>query len=516
MQNQTQDSNQNPNLEQNQIEKQSFGKKPFLSGVTKILLAVLLFTVLIVIVISSWYFINVQHKNVTNNQVTKPINQEIENCAKIGESIGTCVGCIEKCCQGLKAMADVKYNKYNGECANLPAPRKGGICSNCGNGICDNKNNEDECNCPEDCGEIKIPDQAIYKSKKLGIMFKYPAWWKDLPKDTIIEKNNTIKSTVEGGTMIVFEKSKNETIEDAIKRIIGREGSNLSDCKILVSKQDVQKENSDIIVSILLQKDYEPSDNEIIAKISNVDSLKDLDVICKTTPECTWAKQILTEEKTKTKCSQYAKCFGYKCISSFIYQPDNSREKFIYLQSMAATPHFWEWNSIEILKDESGTSNLLSSTSVTNNWQTYQNEKLEFKIQYPKYYFEDKYDLENMTDLDYKRIHFFRDMSDDTLNDFKKHYITSLCEDGTHSGTINIKSYSENELKNWYKIDSFDNLKLKKYGNFKVYILEIGDVELYYIIPHDNIDNLYFTFNIPAFLQNDFENKWLNTFKFTN
>ena len=61
---------------------------------------------------------------------------------KIGESIGTCVGCIEKCCQGLKAMADVKYNKYNGECANLPAPRKGGICSNCGNGICDNKNNK--------------------------------------------------------------------------------------------------------------------------------------------------------------------------------------------------------------------------------------------------------------------------------------------------------------------------------------------------------------------------------------
>ena len=50
-----------------------------------------------------------------------------------------------------------------------------------------------------------------------------------------------------------------------------------------------------------------------MAKIGNIDSLEDLDVICKTTPECEWAKQILIEEKTKTKCSQYAKCFGYKC-----------------------------------------------------------------------------------------------------------------------------------------------------------------------------------------------------------
>ena len=152
----------------------------------------------------------------------------------------------------------------------------------------------------------------------------------------------------------------------------------------------------------------------------------------------------------------------------------------------------------------------------TSNWQTYRNEEFNFEMKHPEYYFENRYDLENMTDLDYKRIHFFRDMNNSELDDFKEHYITSFYEEGTHSGTIDIKSYNENELKAWYAIDSFNNLKFKEYSNFKVYILEIREVGFYYIIPHNNIDNSYFVFSIPAFLQNDFENNWLSTFKFTN
>ena len=152
----------------------------------------------------------------------------------------------------------------------------------------------------------------------------------------------------------------------------------------------------------------------------------------------------------------------------------------------------------------------------TSDWQTYRNEEFGFEMKYPKYYFENKYDLENMTDLDYERIHFFRDMNNNELNDFKEHYITSLHEGGTHSGTIDIKSYNENELKNWYAIDSFNDLKFKEYNNFKVYILEIREVGFYYIISYNNAGNLYFVFNIPTSLQNNFENNWLNTFKFTN
>lgn len=69
-------------------------------------------------------------------------------CAKEGESIGSCKGCVPKCCGSLKGMAPLKYD---GECIKLPAPGIGATCSKCGNGVCDAKNDEDECNCPKDC-----------------------------------------------------------------------------------------------------------------------------------------------------------------------------------------------------------------------------------------------------------------------------------------------------------------------------------------------------------------------------
>jgi hypothetical protein len=70
------------------------------------------------------------------------------SCAKEGEEIGTCVGCMTQCCDGLKGMADLKNNN---ECIRFAAPGSTAMCSKCGNSTCDTQNNEDECNCPEDC-----------------------------------------------------------------------------------------------------------------------------------------------------------------------------------------------------------------------------------------------------------------------------------------------------------------------------------------------------------------------------
>ena len=428
-------------------------KKESLSVMTvKTLLAVVIFTGIGTIIIGGGYIIGEYSKNRANNKITEPVDQEIENCAKEGESVGSCVGC-KKCCQGLQPM---DYLKYNSECVDSPTPG-GGVCSNCGNGICEKENNEDECNCSEDCGEIKIPDWAIYKNEKLGITFKHQNWWvesrteKDF-KNIIIEQNNTIKSITTPGSLItVFEKSKNETIEEAIEKIIKKEGVDLGDCKILVTEQYKQGDN--IIASILLKENYEPSDDEIMAKIGNVDSVEDLNVICKTTPECEWAKQILIEEKTKTKCSQYAKCFGYKCGSNFIYQSNNSEEKFIYIQLMASTPSFWEWNSIEILKDQINTS----------NWQTYRNEEFGFEFKYPEDWIK-----KNIEDV-YFAIQFRKDISFDHPRRFteinininknsKNLSLEEIISDFENSGriyeqkeyiAINDKKVFKAEIANW-------------------------------------------------------------------
>lgn len=70
------------------------------------------------------------------------------SCAKAGEVIGTCVGCVSKCCEGLRGMSRLKYD---GKCIAFPAPGLGATCSKCGDGICNKQTAEDECNCPVDC-----------------------------------------------------------------------------------------------------------------------------------------------------------------------------------------------------------------------------------------------------------------------------------------------------------------------------------------------------------------------------
>lgn len=89
------------------------------------------------------------------NQNFEPV-QSIEvndDCGKEGDSlcvgsVANEVGCYRKCCSGLKPMLSLKYS---GACVSTPAPGMPASCSNCGNGICEKNNGEDECSCSEDC-----------------------------------------------------------------------------------------------------------------------------------------------------------------------------------------------------------------------------------------------------------------------------------------------------------------------------------------------------------------------------
>ena len=53
-----------------------------------------------------------------------------------------------KCCEGLVEISEAEYPRlYDKECN--PAEGTGVLCSNCGNGICENW--ESKCSCSEDC-----------------------------------------------------------------------------------------------------------------------------------------------------------------------------------------------------------------------------------------------------------------------------------------------------------------------------------------------------------------------------
>ena len=155
----------------------------------------------------------------------------------------------------------------------------------------------------------------------------------------------------------------------------------------------------------------------------------------------------------------------------------------------------------------------------TSNWQTYRNEEFGFEVKYPEYYSRPISDFKTMTEEDYDSIHFFRDMSEEELNDFKKHYATTFEEGSTYSGTVLVKSYNnEEELKRWYKIESFKNLEFKKFENVDYYIAnkltQQSIIGYNYIISHREIDSLFLVFEIPEFLKSKFEKDFLSSFKF--
>jgi len=110
-----------------------------------------------------------------------------EKCAKEGESIGTCVGCITQCCEGLKGM---NLQAFDDECAKIPPPPgSGSTCSNCGNGICDTQNDENKCTCPEDCKD-EFVDWKTYRNEEYDYEISYPSKWNlmgnEVNKDSIL------------------------------------------------------------------------------------------------------------------------------------------------------------------------------------------------------------------------------------------------------------------------------------------------------------------------------------------
>ena len=168
---------------------------------------------------------------------------------------------------------------------------------------------EDKCDFVDGC--------EIFESEKFGIRFKYRKGHKYGPS-IIEERNNEIISLLpshesyledceenelckiinnkpyspDAGSIMIFSKLEDETIEEAIQNIIEQEGKNPDDCKI-VEIETVSKE----------LKTLKIDSAELIVEVG------------------------LQQEKLNNLCSMYAKGEGLFTLRIFLYDENKSKTK---------------------------------------------------------------------------------------------------------------------------------------------------------------------------------------------
>jgi hypothetical protein len=121
----------------NQIEEKFQDVEPVRSFKKIWIIGGFIFGIIFLVFVASYYYL-----------APERITTATKSCAQEGEIIGSCAGCVTQCCGKLKGMFNLIYGD---KCTNITPVGGGGICSDCGNGVCEKENKEDYCNCPKDC-----------------------------------------------------------------------------------------------------------------------------------------------------------------------------------------------------------------------------------------------------------------------------------------------------------------------------------------------------------------------------
>lgn len=98
-------------------------------------------------------------------------------CSKLGENTRY----EQACCDNLVEI--IEKRGFQSDCKKTPlreGPGYHNICSNCGDGICDNRY-ESKCNCPTDCLNSNLEEKNqinINSKKRINIFFRFLEWIK--------------------------------------------------------------------------------------------------------------------------------------------------------------------------------------------------------------------------------------------------------------------------------------------------------------------------------------------------
>jgi hypothetical protein len=196
--------------------------------------------------------------------------------------------------------------------------------------------------------ETKPTDPSIFINERLGIKFTYSAEeWKG---QLATQDNQIFYLSPENGIteyIALFTKNENETIEEAILRIVKEKGYDSTKCRVV--DRGAYWGN--------------PSYEEYILDLANpniVYTEEELEKIEEANVTATqeggpfngeWKKKEIYNQRLVQACSEYAEPLGLgtcKTIGSkFIY---NNQNKIVFLPGLNCSPSFYQEDSIELFE----------------------------------------------------------------------------------------------------------------------------------------------------------------------
>ncbi len=463
-------------------------KKESLSVMTaKTLLAVLLFAGIGTIIIGGGYIVGEYQKDKSNktlltlckNNFDCPLQMKCENficvdvgCIKEGGSFPPPISpkytnhMATECCKGLKAITfPGGYDENcNRKLLYVGAPTE--MCSNCGNGICE-ENLETKCNCPEDCEEKdEIANWKTYRNELIGIEFKYPYDWSTLYPD---DRGDIMK---DGKSYTSFSLHLRD-----------------------LSHLDHTFLNYD---NMLINEQYEKikcqSDDMLIVECENRVSNNNV-------------KYVWKIEKTKGGHHYEALVATGKYVLIFNFQEkENYNKRASEYQKLLST--------LKIIED---------GKTDTSDWQTYQNEEFGFEIDYKS--FNSKVCRKPFAD-DSEPMFCLVDKNDEIVpySDFRISVLQNLEEFSAKEFAENRKKIALSLGHSWHSGANMTEQEIQVNG-YDVYLYNNvfgGDcgMKKYYIVHKNKAIMISFTGSTPKLNYDNMEynleifNQMLSTFKF--
>lgn len=192
---------------------------------------------------------------------------------------------------------------------------------------------------------------TLYSYSLKQIRLQFESNYAELPLR--FEENKLYTFDPKRPSVEFFDMSNNVTYSIVLNNLINIFGKNPANCRIATSSASTS--TGAFWTSIEPIKEYQPSTKEVLDYLKNEypsSTDRELKKMVAETPEGGWASDAIKAQHTEDDCSQYAKCYKYKCGSGFFYDSVNAPQRLFYLYDAGGGDWgFYSGNNVSALPE---------------------------------------------------------------------------------------------------------------------------------------------------------------------